>query len=67
MTVSEALRLVANTTLRLAIPTIGGTILGVWLDNVLGSAPLATIVCLTFGVGLAILLVWLQIRKERSS
>jgi F0F1-type ATP synthase assembly protein I len=54
-----------STSLRAFIPTIGGTILGVAIDNWLHIAPTATIVCLSLGTVLSILLIVKQLRDVR--
>lgn len=54
----------ADTTWRMFVPVIGGTILGVWADNVFASKPIATIVGVTVGVVIAALLVRQQMRKK---
>jgi tellurite resistance protein TehA-like permease len=58
---------VLDTTWRAFVPTIGGTILGVTLDNVTGRAPLFTTLSIILGFILAALLVVLQIRRVRKS
>jgi F0F1-type ATP synthase assembly protein I len=56
---------IADTTWRAFVPTIGGTILGVTLDNLTGRAPLFTTIAIVLGFGTAVLLVALQIRRVR--
>ena len=58
---------VLDTTWRAFVPTIGGTILGVTLDNVTGHAPLFTTISIIVGFAAAVLLVALQIRRVRKS
>lgn len=53
---------VADTTWRLFVPTIGGTVCGLWADNAWETKPWFTIVGVTLGAILAFTLVYLQIR-----
>ena len=57
---------VADTTWRLFFPTIGGTILGIWLDHKYEMTPLLTILGVTLGTALAFVLVYMQIRKVKN-
>lgn len=54
----------ADTTWRMFVPIIGGTVLGVWADNTIVSKPLGTIVGIVIGVVAATLLVRQQMRKK---
>ncbi len=56
---------IADTTWRAFVPTIGGTILGVTLDNVLNTAPVITTIAIITGFAVSALLIALQIRKVR--
>lgn len=56
---------IADTTWRAFVPTIGGTILGVALDNVLNVAPLMTTILIVAGFATSALLITLQIRSVR--
>jgi len=56
---------IADTTWRAFVPTIGGTILGVTLDNVLNTAPLITAISIVVGFSVSIVLIVLQIRSVR--
>lgn len=58
--------IVADTTWRLFLPTIGGTILGIWLDKTFGTLPIATVIGVTLGCVAAMGLIYLQIRKVKS-
>lgn len=58
---------IADTTWRAFVPTIGGTVLGVTLDNTLQTAPGYTTVLIIAGFVTSIVLVALQIRKVRRS
>lgn len=55
-----------DTTWRMFIPTIGGTVLGVMIDRNFGSTPLATIIGVVIGVGLAGLLIYRQLKKVKT-
>lgn len=56
-----------DTTWRAFVPTIGGTILGITLDNATGRAPLFTTVLIIIGFAVSALLITLQIRRVRKS
>ena len=53
----------ADTTWRMFLPIIGGTVAGIWADHTLGSKPWATIAGTAVGVVIAALLVRLQLKK----
>lgn len=55
-----------DTTIRFFVPTIGGTLLGIWLDSIFHTAPVLLIVTVLVGFGLSIVLVTLQIKQVRS-
>lgn len=54
----------ADTTWRMFVPIIGGTIVGVWADNSFATKPLWTIAGVVVGVVVATLLVRQQMRKK---
>lgn len=56
-----------DTSWRVFVPPIGGTLLGVFLDNTFKIAPVATAVCLVGGVALSIFLITKQLNKVRKS
>lgn len=56
---------IADTTWRMFVPTIGGTIIGIWLDRSFGTVPLFTISLITLGTLTSILLVIVQLRGLR--
>lgn len=56
---------VGDTTWRLFIPTIGGTLLGLWADKSWHTTPWLTVVGIVLGSTIAIWLVYLQIKKIR--
>ncbi|MFZ2545089.1 MAG: AtpZ/AtpI family protein [Candidatus Saccharimonadales bacterium] len=53
----------ADTTWRMFVPVIGGTIMGVWADNTVTDKPLGTIIGVTIGVIVATVLIRDQLRK----
>lgn len=55
---------VADTTWRLFIPSIGGTLLGLWADKSMETTPLCTIIGITVGSLVAFWLVYIQIKKS---
>lgn len=55
--------MVADTTARLFIPTIGGTVLGIWADHSLDTTPWMTVAGVAAGAVLAFLLVFMQVRS----
>ena len=57
------MRLIFETTFRLAVPAIGGTILGVWADNAFDTKPWLTVIGVTLGAAAAVWLVAKQIKK----
>lgn len=54
----------ADTTWRMFVPVIGGTVLGVWLDNAIETKPILTILCITLGVVIAGILVRQQLNRK---
>ncbi len=57
-----------DTTWRAFVPTLGGTFLGIWLDSLLGSSPLALIICLIIGAVSSFALIahqLINVRKPR--
>lgn len=59
------IKTILDTTWRAFVPTIGGTILGVTLDSVLGVAPVITTIMIIAGFAISALLIAMQIRKIR--
>lgn len=53
----------ADTTWRIFVPTIGGTLLGVWADATFASKPWLMIGGIVLGTLVAVLLVRLQLKK----
>lgn len=56
---------IIDTTWRAFVPTIGGTLLGVGLDKLLGLVPLMTIIMIIVGFAVSALLIALQIKSLR--
>lgn len=57
----------ANTTWRLFLPTIGGTVLGIWADKSWNTVPLFTIIGVTLGTIGSIMLIYMQLRQVKST
>lgn len=62
-TVLLLLKTVADTTLRLFVPSVGGTVIGLIIDNTYDTKPWGTVVGVTGGTLLAFMLVYVQIKK----
>lgn len=62
-TVLLLLATVGDTSWRLFVPTIGGTVLGLIIDNQAETKPWATIAGVTIGALLAFWLVYVQLKK----
>lgn len=54
----------ADTTWRMFVPVIGGTILGIWVDHQLPYKPMGTIIGVVIGVIIASLLVRNQLKRN---
>lgn len=57
----------ADTTWRMFIPILGGTVLGVWGDRSLATKPWLTILGIITGVVIASLLVRAQLKRKGSN
>lgn len=57
---------IGDTTWRMFVPSIGFTLLGVYLDSIFETKPWLMIVGIVFGAVMAILLVKLQINRLKS-
>ena len=57
------MKTMAGTTWRVFLPTIGLTLFGLWLDNVINMKPWLTFGGIAIGVVVAAVLVWLQVAK----
>lgn len=57
------MKTMVGTTWRVFLPTIGLTLLGLWLDNVINMKPWLTFGGIVIGVIVAAVLVWLQVAK----
>lgn len=62
-TVILLLKAAADTTWRMFVPTIGGTLLGVTIDKSAGTLPWWTIIISLIGVTLTVLLIRDQLKK----
>ena len=58
---------ILDTTWRAFVPTIGGTVLGITLDNLFHQAPLFTTIMIIAGFVTSAVLITLQIRKVKRS
>ena len=58
---------ILDTTWRAFVPTIGGTFLGVGIDNLTHQAPIFTTVFIILGFATSALLVTLQLRRVRTN
>jgi len=56
---------IADTTWRVFIPTIGGTLIGIRLDHIFNTAPWWTVITISIGIITSLLLVILQLRSAR--
>lgn len=56
----------ADTTWRMFVPIIGGTVAGVWADHTVTGKPVGTIIGVIIGVVIAALLVRQQLRRVYS-
>jgi len=54
----------ADTTWRMFVPVISGTILGVWADNTVSPKPVGTVIGIALGVVIASLLVRQQMKRK---
>ena len=54
-----------DTTWRLFLPTIGGTVAGIWIDNSFDTKPFATVAGVTIGALLAFFLIYIQLKKVK--
>ncbi|HEX6257882.1 MAG TPA: hypothetical protein VFZ48_00210 [Candidatus Saccharimonadales bacterium] len=61
-TVFLLLRTLADTTLRLFVPTIGGLLIGLWADSQATPRPLGALAGVTLGAITAGVLIFLQIK-----
>ena len=57
------MKTMVGTTWRVFLRTIGLTLLGLWLDNVINMKPWLTFGGIAIGVIVAAVLVWLQVAK----
>lgn len=57
---------VADTTWRMFVPTIGGTLVGIMLDHLFHTAPWWTVIMVIVGSSASVLLIRTQIKSLRS-
>ena len=62
-TVLLLLGTIADTTWRMFVPTLGGTGLGLWLDQMASTAPWCAIGGLTIGIAVTVVLMKRQFQK----
>jgi F0F1-type ATP synthase assembly protein I len=55
-----------DTSTRLFVPSVGGTVLGVWADNSWGAKPWMTLIGVSLGTVIAFSLVYLQIKSIKN-
>lgn len=53
----------ADTTWRMFVPTLGGSLLGLWLDGVWGTEPLLAVAGLALGIAMTAVLVRQQYKE----
>jgi F0F1-type ATP synthase assembly protein I len=56
-----------DTTWRLFLPTLGGALLGIWIDTSLRTGPIITIICAILGAVLSAVLIIRQLKTVRTS
>lgn len=54
---------IADTTWRMFVPSIGFTLLGMWLDSEWGTTPWLMFIGIIIGLVIAALAVWLQYKR----
>ncbi len=64
-TVVLLLKEIGDTTWRMFVPILGGTILGVVCDKQFGTYPIAVIAGIVIGVTITGLLIWKQLKRIR--
>lgn len=57
----------ADTTWRMFVPTLGGTLIGLWLDGQWKTEPLCSLAGLGIGIGITALLVRQQYKKANEA
>lgn len=57
------MKTMVGTTWRVFLPTIGLTLLGLWLDNVINMKPWLMVAGISPGFAVSFSLVWLQVAK----
>ena len=64
---TSMLLMIVDTTARLFVPTIGGTILGIWADHSFSTTPWFTVSGVMIGAATAVMLVRQQLRSIKKS
>jgi hypothetical protein len=54
-----------DTTWRIFVPTIGGTVLGIALDDIFKTAPVMTIITIIVGLAVSVLLIIQQLQQVK--
>jgi len=57
----------ADTTWRMFVPTLGGSLIGLWIDDIAGTEPIFAVGGLVVGVVITILLVRQQYKQVEES
>lgn len=60
------IKTIADTTWRMFVPSVGGTVLGLIADNNLNTKPWLTITGVTVGSTLSIVLIYAQIKRLKN-
>lgn len=63
LSATSMILMIADTSARLFVPTIGGTILGIWADHNFDTKPWMTVAGVMLGAALAFVLVFMQLRS----
>jgi hypothetical protein len=64
-TAQSMVLMIGDTTWRMFVPSVGMTLLGVWLDSLFGTKPWLMIAGIIVGAACAVLLVKMQLQKVR--
>lgn len=64
---TSMLLMIADTSARLFVPSIGGTVLGLWADHSFNTTPWLTVTGVVLGAATAFLLVYTQLRSIKQS
>lgn len=64
---SSLLLMIGDTTWRMLVPSVGFTLLGVWLDSLWGTKPWLMFAGIAVGAFFAVFLVRLQLRRAHNA